>query len=385
MKSVCLSYTPLTEGLLKLLPIEPAAEAGLESEYWDLSELYGHASRAGQIERPFVRRFQSWAALEEALAGPESAALFITAALPEEPRFFRLRRLLGRSRARLACVVSGVLPAPPALGTRSWREDAARLLRPGKLRHAVLKRAQAGLKRLGVPRGWDVVFAAGAAAREQAGGARVVPINHHDYDDWLAWKDRDERLVPGRYAVYLDQFAAGHPDFKFLGLEKLIDPEVYYRLLNGFFTAVESQLGLEVVVAAHPKADYPVNPFAGRKIFRSKTRPLARHCELALATHSTSISYAVIGRKPLLFFTTQDIKRLYRPLRLDVFPALFASVLGRPCVTLDALPAELPMPEVDERLYSAYERRYLASPESAGRSTRDVYREFFGTAVVEAS
>lgn len=377
-KVVFTSYVPLSETILKVFPLDFLAEKGVPVEYWDLSPLFGHALPGMELTRPFVRRFTDWDELEADLLSPETQAGFIVSAVPYEPKFFRLHRLFGASRAKLGAVVVGVLPIPKDTGAQRIRQGIRHLFDPQKLSRILLKRAQIALKRFGCVRGFDVVFAAGSAAREEAGAARVVPINHIDYDEWLETLPGDERRVEGRYAVYLDQFAPAHPDFAFLGIKTMIDPVRYYSQVNAFFTRLEKRHGLEVVIAAHPKSDYPMNPFGGRKIFRSATRPLVRRCEFALATISTSLSYAVLDRKPLIFFTTDDIAARYRPLRHDAFPPLFARVLGRPCINLDHPPQDnLRVDPVDESLYDAFKYRYLVSRELEGRVSREAYLDYF--------
>ncbi|MBI3565964.1 MAG: hypothetical protein HY079_12260 [Elusimicrobia bacterium] len=370
------SYVTLTETILRLFPLDDLSRRGFPVEYWDLSALYGASLPAKEVVRPYTRRFASWPELEAALAGPGAAGTMVVVAVPYEPRFFRLYRLLSRSAARLGSVISGVLPMPAPTGLDRVRQDARLLLDPARVAHFLLKRAALAARRMGAVRGFDAVFAAGAAAREEAGHAPVVPVNAGDYDDWLEHKDDDPRLVEGRYAVYLDQYATAHPDFALLGVKRLIDPDRYHALLDAFFTRLERRHGVEVVIAAHPKADYARNPFGGRLILRSSTRALVRRCEFALATISTSLGFAVLDRKPLVFFTTEEMMERYRPLRHDVAPFHFARALGRTCRILDRDEGAEIEP-VDAALYDDYKYRYLVSRETEGRLSRDAYREYF--------
>lgn len=377
-KVVFSSYVPLTETILKIFPLDFLAEKGMPVEYWDLSPLFGHALPGKELARPFVRRFTNWDELGAALLSTEISGAFLVSAVPYEPRFFRLHRQFSASRAKLGAVIVGVLPIPNETGFQRIRQGVRYLFDPQKMSRILLKRVQIALKRLGCVRGFDVVFAAGSAAREAADAARIVPINHIDYDDWLETLPVGTRRVDGRYAVYLDQFAPAHPDFAFLGIKTMIDPVRYYSLVNAFFDRLEKRHGLEVVIAAHPKSDYPENPFGGRKIFWSATRPLVRHCEFALATISTSLSYAVLDRKPLIFFTTDDIAARYRSLKHDVFPPHFARVLGRPCINLDHPPQDdLRVDPVNEGLYDDFKYRYLVSRELEGRLSREAYLDYF--------
>ena len=40
--------------------------------------------------------------------------------------------------------------------------------------------------------------------------------------------------------------------------------------MNSFFNMIENN-GLKVIIAAHPKSDYKINPFEGREIYKYKT------------------------------------------------------------------------------------------------------------------
>ena len=379
-KAVFSSYVSLTASILRLFPLDALAQQGFPVEYWDMSALFGASLPSKEIARPYTRRFTTWAGLESALLAPEAAELMIIVAAPYEPRFFRLHRLLSRSPAALGSVISGALPMPDRSPLGRGRADLRLLLDPAKVAHFVLKRAAQAARRLGAVREFDFVFAAGSAAKEEAGRAPVIAVNSADYDEWLATEAADPPLVEGRYAVYLDQFAPAHPDFALLGIKKLINPDRYYALLNGFFERLERSCGVAVVIAAHPKADYPRNPFAGRRILSSSTSALVRRCEFALATISTSIGFAVLDRKPIVFFTTEDMMARYRPLRHDTAPFRFAKALGRPCLVLDRLPQqEMRIDAVDASLYDDYKYRYLASRETEGRHSSAVYREFFSS------
>lgn len=374
---IFLQYVPLNETLLRLYPMDFLSGRGVPVEYWDISPLYGHAFHGPGIPRPYIRRFASWGEFEAALGAPSLAGALLVPGFAYEPKTVSAYRLLSRSPARLGQIISGVLPLPPNTLGRRLREDLRLLADPGKVARFVLKRAALAARRAGWVRPDEVVFAAGEAARQSAGGARVVPINHYDYDDWLETRGSDPRLVEPRYAVFLDQFLPFHPDFKLNGIRQNIDPGRYYAALNAFFERLERRQGVEIVVAAHPKADYPENPFGGRRLFRSATRALVRRCEFAVTNWSTALSYAILDLKPILFFTSDDIARRYRPLRYDLYPPYSASILGRPIVNLDR-PSEEDerVPPVDPVLYDDYKYRYLASRECEGRLSREIYLEF---------
>jgi len=374
---VFIHYIALNETLLRLYPIDFLIGKGFRVEHWNLAPLFGYAANAYEIEHPCSRPFESWAALDEELRRPETDETFFVVGMAYAPETARVWRALSRTRARLATVLVGLAPEPGGSPLRRLRDNAVFIRSPRKLAGFVLKRAALGLKKLGWARDPDVTFAAGDAAREAAGRARVVPIHHCDYDDWLLARAEEPRLVAGRTAVYLDEFMPFHADLGILGIRRRIDPARYYSTLNAFFGRLEERHGVEIVVAAHPKSSYPANPFGGRKIFRGATRLLVRDCEFAVTTFSNSLGYAVLARRPLVFFTSDEIAARYRSLRLDLYPATYARALGRRLANLDRPAAEdLEIPPIDGRLYDDYRHRYIVSREAEGRVSRELWLEF---------
>jgi hypothetical protein len=375
-------YLPLTESLEKLFKLDYLSAHGVALEWWDLSAAYHAAGGAGVLERPYIRRLASVKEFERRL-DEQPPRTGVVAVFPFEPRVLRLFRAVSRRGLPLICYVIGVLPAAEGgLGQRV-RDNLDLLIRPRKLANFLARRGAFLCKRLGLVKDFDLAFTAGeVAGRDFAGSGRVVPINHVDYDDFLEKTGREPRLVEEPYAVFLDGNLAHHPDLALLGITKLISPERYYALLNAYFERLEKAHGVKIVVAAHPKADYTRNPFGGRRVFTGSTRVLTEHCRFAVTTMSTSLGYAVLYEKPLLFFTTDDIMDKYSPIKLDLFPSLFARALGRECVNLDRAerPEALAVAAPDKLRYEDYKYKYLVSRRSEGTMSRDIVLEVLSNA-----
>jgi hypothetical protein len=71
------------------------------------------------------------------------------------------------------------------------------------------------------------------------------------------------------------------------------------------------QLGIEVVIAEHPKSDYSKHPdyFQGRKRVRGDTARLVHESRFVLAHASTSIDYAVLFEKPIILLTSEVLDK----------------------------------------------------------------------------
>lgn len=322
---VFVSYLGLNKLRQRAFRFDDLAAAGISVEYWNLAALYGHEPSVDGLSRPYVRDFNTWEAVDAALAAPEMSETILVPGFAYEPKTFSAFRHFSRSRARLANVQIGLQPFPEDRSTRRLYDELRMLADPAKVKLILFKRAMYAYRRLGGVRSYDLLIAAGTEGRKGAANLPVVPVHHCDYDDWVETKNSDRRLVEGRYAVFLDQYQVDHPDHKVDGTKERLDPVRFYKSLNSFFRRLESSHHLEVVIAAHPKANYDKNPYDGRRIIAESTRQLVRWCELAINSVSTSGSYPVLDKKPLVFYNSDEISTLYRNDQHDVLPQLFAN------------------------------------------------------------
>lgn len=137
------------------------------------------------------------------------------------------------------------------------------------------------------------------------------PINHPDYENFR-FEDHLP-IISGEYIVFLDNYFPYHPDIKKYYYADVIScGESYKKSLIRFFDFLEKKYQMPVIIAAHPKAEYGENHFDGRKILKYHTDNLVINSKAIIAHSSNSISYAVLGNKPLLLFGTDDYFRVYR-------------------------------------------------------------------------
>ncbi len=154
-----------------------------------------------------------------------------------------------------------------------------------------------------------------------------------DYDVYLDVSAENPAVADE--AVYIDVFLGHHPDTRAMrNVAMPDDPAYFYPRLRAFFDRVERELGLRVVVAAHPRADYGGmdDPFGGRRVIKGDTAGCVVRSRLVLACHSTANSYAVMFGKPVVVMATRNI--MAHPLYRWVF-ASTAELLGQPLTYID--------------------------------------------------
>jgi hypothetical protein len=164
-------------------------------------------------------------------------------------------------------------------------------------------------KALGLPQARYFVYN-GTASRgpNQMVGVGTVTIDTHAHDFDLALRARGEASALRDQAVFLDQDLPFHPDFAAAG-HRPLEPTRYLAELNAAFDRIESELGLKVVVAAHPRAnaERTRQAYGGRRVVFGETAQTVAESRLVLAHYSRSCNFAVILEKPLMLLVTRQI------------------------------------------------------------------------------
>ena len=369
---VYLSWMPLTEKVERDWYLAHLVEKGVSVAYWDVTELlFGEVKFQSSLERDYLTMVASYRQLEELLGAVDPTRTNFVMIVNYERRFNRLYRMLAARGCRLFFFEWGNFP----IKNRSRTSKYGALLRnPGKLLAALWdKAAGLALEKLNPVQPFDVVFAAGHASLAMHPDAgRKVPVNLCDYDNYVLTRNKPRTLVAGRYCVFLDINLAFQSDIKLIGWD-YVTPASYTASLERFFAWVEERYQVEVVIAAHPKAEYGARYF-GRKALKGATPELVRDAEFVISHHSTAISYAVLNRKPLLFVYTDEMARIYRDTIVG-WMGDFAEYLRQPLYNIDALTGsgEIEVTEPDRERYDLYKYNYLTTPESEHRLTRDIF------------
>ena len=374
-KVIYVSVMRLSDKAARDWYVDDLMAKGTPVEYWDVVSLLfgddGHRSK----DAGFLRAPATYADLENLLRDPENRNARYVMLLGYDGRTARLYRLFSKYDCRMVFISWGALP----IGQRQrWQRRLTNAL--ASIRNVVSNTKAALYIRMGLVKQFEIVFAAGQALLSGAHHAvRVVPINLVDYDHFILVKSRSERLVEGRFAVFLDIYLPHQSDLKIVGLGA-IDATNYYQSLNRFFGLLERQFGVKVAIAAHPKASYDATTFAGRPTIVGRTPELVRDAEFVISHHSTSLSYAVLNLKPVIFIYTDAMRKEYA-LTVVSYVRDLAAYLNASIYNIDAIDidADLAVKPVSETRYDEYKYAFLTSRASEHESTADIFwRELSG-------
>jgi hypothetical protein len=209
-------------------------------------------------------------------------------------------------------------------------------------------------------------------------GSETQPIHSHspDYEQAVGLTATNSENI----AVFLDQFIPFHPDTQALQLRKTIDPDHYYRSVRGLLDRVERELGLRVVIALHPRADYSDRPgiLGDREMVAGRSAELIARSRLVITHVSTAIGMVVMFRKPILLVVTRDHYDL-TPNHGPVFEQVAETMNIKLHFIDDPATVDLSAAfQMDETRYDRYVEDYLRHPKAV--PGQGLWQAVFGTA-----
>ncbi len=375
-KIICLCYVPVNQQLEKTHYIREAIQDGFTVEYWDLSEIFFPGVEFAGIEKDYVRKVGSYRELEGMIRAQELTRCFFVITVTFYAMAIRLHRLLTKYHCYTTIFARSSLPEwslRESPWTRIIRICRSRQIIKG-MKEKCLYGAGCAWKAIRLIKNYDLVFAAGSAdASKYNSLSRIVRLNHVDYDDYLGLNDGSHRIADDPYCVFLDDNLAYDTDYRALNL-KTVEPSSYFQSLRSFFDFLEKDHAVKVVIAAHPKAAYRGGEFGDRLIFKGRTNELTKHCRYTIAHYSTSISFPVLYKKPVLFIYTDEMKDMFCFKHIQNY----ASALGGPMYNIDQFLREpgtrkIAVGTVDPFKYDDYKYKYLTSPDSENELSCDVF------------
>lgn len=202
-----------------------------------------------------------------------------------------------------------------------------------------------------------------SATSQKERPTKIFHIPSFDYDLHLKEKkQKTKRFFKGKYAVFLDEDMCFHPDFLYEQKKSPHSAENYFSLIKSLFENVEEKYKLRVVVAEHPRAKYSkeqqIKYFGERLVFRNKTNSLIKDCCLVLCHCSTSVSFATLYKKPIIFVTTCQLEQA----RYGEIISNYAHQLGSCKIKMEKNVSAINLPNiirVNQKKYDNYVRNYI--------------------------
>jgi hypothetical protein len=346
---------------------------GVAVEYWDLVPLLFGGDASASKQTDYLRTPRTYQEIQTLLRLPENKGAFYVMLISYEGRTADVYRLLSQHDCWMCFIAWGALPVNrESRVTLTLRRAVSN---PAKFAQAFYYKIKAvSYRKLKLVNPYDVVFAAGRTLLANTHYAnQVVPINLVDYDHYVRVFSENTRPAAGSFAVFLDIYLPHQTDLAIVGMPS-VDPQEYYASLNRFFALLEEKYKFRVVIAAHPKATYGAETFQRREIYKGLTPELVRDAEFVISHHSTSISYAVLNAKPIIFVYTDAMVEVYKTTIVSYIND-FAGYLDAAVYNIDKITGheQIEIKMVNQTRYDNYKYDFLTSPESEQMPTQEIF------------
>jgi hypothetical protein len=150
-----------------------------------------------------------------------------------------------------------------------------------------------------------------------------------DYDKSL---NNKKKKINRKYLIFIDQYLPFHNGYTLRGIPPFVTPDKYYNSVNKFLNLLEKNFKYSIIVALHPRSNYKKNYFQNKKTINyEKTNEYISKSSGIINYSSTTMGYAVMHKKPIIFYTTNEINS-----SLDAYHVNFLSkILGSKLINID--------------------------------------------------
>ncbi len=307
--------------------------------------------------------------------------------LEDDLKSLFIRFFLKFKNVKRVYVISGPMPGTNEdIKENIFFRKLIRAYKEGRLMTGIHAKMLAPLKRAFIYFGIvpDIVVCSGSNCNSysHAQSSKVIIWAHtFDYDIYLQ-NQNTEQLLSNNYAVFIDQAAGCHPDVEHIGLDKnSLAGKDYYTTMNFFFDRFEKEMGLEVVIAGHPKADPEFNKqmFANRKLFYNKTAQLIKDSKIVFEHTSTARSFAILWGKPIVCLTSNYFKANGQ----HNYLIYSSQLLDTKLINLDELPtsslAKIDWFRVNREAFQKYKEEFLKMPNTPELPLWQIFSDYINS------
>lgn len=342
---------------------------GFEIEFWDMSTVF--KVDIGRIADPtHVRKLESRSSVRELIKNNQFATFVLLFAL--EYRFLWIYRLLTEHKCKLFFFSSGHFPS---IKKNIFHEILDVMNNPKNIYKKIVLSA---VNRMKMVKNFDVVLFDANRAKEKSPGAnQYVAINSLEFETYcdLSSASTSTQAFEGipyqKYIVFLDSCLPFNSDPKRNGYQN-VDPERYRIGITNLFDQLEHNLGIKVIIAAHPKSEYSSEYFENRPIIKWKTAQLVMRANFVISHYSTATNYAVLWKKPIIFICSDDFSRIPRARYRMLITSGMAKELNMPLYNMDHLPEKISFSDVNDKVYDQYREKYVTLNTSCEKRNKDI-------------
>ena len=373
-KVIYISWVKLTDKYADDYFIQHLIRSGVEVEYWDIVAFTREQhSEVGELDVNYLRVLKSFGEFENLLKLNQNQNVTYVTLMMFQWEVRSIYRLLSKYKCKMVFISWGGMPG--TTGTVLHRAVIKLLKRPLHFFRIIFDIFfTTSYKRLGLIQPYDLVFTAGSVSNTSNHFAKkTISLNSPDYEKYMRLKSSKKAFCNTKYAVFLELNMPYHSDLALDGLKTVV-PSDYYRSLNRFFSIIEEQQGVKIVIAAHPKTDLNLDVFEGREVYRLITAEIVKDAKFVITHHSTALNYAVLNMKPCIFIYTNEMEDLYANSRVKEIK-LLANFIDAPVYNIDKFKQadKLNIKKPNLARYDDYKYSFLTSKEVENLSSGDIF------------
>jgi hypothetical protein len=223
----------------------------------------------------------------------------------------------------------------------------------------------------------DILILGGLISKRRSNVKHTIFAHCMDYDIYLENLNRKGKNE-NNYVVFLDEDMTSHQDYFFFNLDSPISEIDYYSNLAKFIKKFQKENNIEVKFATHPKSkknNYE-DLLEGIKCYKHDTANLVKNSKAVLLHASTSVSFAVLYKKPTIFLISNKLKQSWIGSRIENFASILNSQIiniDNPLTKLNDFEKAL---KVDEKKYQNYLDLYIKYPNSADVPLWEIFTKY---------
>lgn len=295
--------------------------------------------------------------------------------LSTDPRAFIIRKHFKIINSRFVTIQNGLIPISPTESSL-LPQLKSKKFSFREIKKLILKNFYKSFKNS--KHESDIIVVSGKEGDRRVDNSIQKIYSHSfDYDIYIQNKKKITVLDPGPYSVFLDEDMIFHSDYLHDGFKPPMKSKKYYSTLNIFFDWIESNLGVKVIWALHPRSKFEPNDeiFKGRFVYKFKTFDLVANSKFVLLHSSTSISFPILFEKPLVFMTMKDLNASWIGPRIN----FRASCFGKKPLFIDNVKDyESNFSEnldINHELYKSYKDNYIKYPGTKDKLSWEIFSE----------
>ena len=369
MKIIFITYSELTDKVYKEYFMDKFLINNIKVEYWNISPIVRDAHLDnGTFNFPDYKLFNSFYEFKNELKKRVSDDTRFFTNFPLKIKYFKFYRQLKLNKCKTYQINN--FARPINIETKPFLKKVTfHLFNPNFILGIISERIFLKfIKMFHLVNKFDKIFAAGFIESQSYDWVKkTININSFDYEKSKA---ENSKIFNNKYCVFFDNYFPFHHDIKFNNI-KLLNANQYYSSLNTFFLKIEKKFKISVVICSHPTAFNNEKHFEGRPVYRMKTMELSRHAEFCLTHHSTSMSYAMIFKKPIVFIYNNEMKSLYKNYYMRDLLSL-SKYTNMPLINVDSEFIDRNEFIVNDDIYEKYVHDYVASKESQNKDSYQI-------------